>query len=277
MKSLLQRTLDNYQPKSMKPLGGGKTGNVVLITYSNGFRAVARIGRPTTSNGKDTQIGLSVEDQPRREAAFYQLAKLLHLDYLVPETILGRTRHGRPISYQAFVEAMRPHDLEPKLDEDIEKEEWRDYARKALRNADSIHWIRSLVLDFVSCQRDRHLNNVGLRAHVESGELRAIPVLWDNGVAFGPALERYRNVPHKMLYPMTVDVSSVLAPLDKLKLSDFKEALHAVTWLEEREQAFKRLRFACEYPYRLPWVRLFEFGRGLGASRYRDFFSRAID
>ena len=277
MKSLLQRTLDNYQPKSMKPLGGGKTGNVVLITYSNGFRAVARIGRTATKSGKDLQVGLRVEDQPRREAAFYQLSKLLQLDYLVPETVLGRTKNGRNISYQVFVEAMRPHDLEPKLDEDVSKAEWRSYARKALRNADPIHWIRALILDFVSCQRDRHLNNVGLRAHVESGELRAIPVLWDNGVSFGPELERYRNVPHKLLHANFVDVSPVLASFDNIKAADFDEALHDVTWKDEREQAFKRLRFACEYPYRLPWNRLFEFGAGSGASRYRDFFSRVID
>lgn len=236
----------------MKPLPEGKSG-ALLATYKDNVRAVVKIAKETLPNKKTMQRGIPVRTHPRREVAYYQLAKLLGFEDIVPETVITtKAVDGVEASAQVFVPARRLKDLQPKL-ADVHRDDWQELLRQVTRRVPKAQWRRLLALDIIAGVRDRHANNVGLLLSLRGGRPQWRLAAWDNAVTFGKAFTLYHNVFHKLLFRKSVNFDEIWPVWMPITLETMQRALGSYLTLEEISHAYMRMRFFIDYPYRLPW------------------------
>ena len=252
MADMFRQVVTETQPESVKPLPSGKSGALVA-TYRGGLRAVIKPVKETMPSGKPRQRGIAVRTHPFRECAYYQLAKLVGFDHLVPETVMIE-HEGVKASAQAFLPAMHLRDLNPKL-KDVHARGWRRGVVKTAAKVPRRFWRQLVALDLIAGSRDRHANNVGIQMvlHEEKPAYRL--VAWDNAVTFGLTFAKYHNVFHKFMFRTALDFEDVWPALDKLTQDDFIVALAEYLTAQEIEHAWLRLVFIRDaFPYRLPWT-----------------------
>lgn len=239
------------KPRELGPAPGGKSG-ALLATYEGGVRAIVKVVKSRLPSGHHKQRGVPAALHPLREVAYYELDQMLGYG-LVPETALtSKAVPGRQASAQLFIPALHLDDLQPSL-ADTDAEDWGDRLVEACVRVPKVFWKRLLVLDVIGGVRDRHANNVGVLMRVVDDHPAYRPVAWDNAVSFGKTFDRYHNVFHKYLFRRSVDLGDEWVKLDRLTRADLRFAVGELVNGDDIEHAFKRARFFCDYPYRLPW------------------------
>lgn len=260
------------KPTKLERAEGGKSGALVA-TYKSGVKAVIKLVKAKSPDGKTYQREIALATHPYREVAFYELAKILEWQDLVPETVLIEL-DGVPASAQVFMPAMKLSKIDPKLKTEEDEETWRRRLVHVCHMAQRSSWTRLVLLDLIAGQRDRHLNNVGVMLHFGQQRPTLKVVAWDNAVTFGLTFRYYHNVFHKFLFADSFNLAPYWARLENVKRADLevlarRELLHD----DEVEHAYQRLQFLLEYPYRLPFSIL---SRGRSRSKefpaYRRFF-----
>lgn len=240
------------EPKKLGRAPGGKSG-ALLATYDNGVRAIVKVSKSRLPSGNHRQRGIPVSLHPVREAAFYRAAKMLGYGDLVPETVLtSKAVPGRISSAQLFVPAHHLHELQPGL-KNVDAPDWGDTLAEACLAVPKKFWKNLLALDILGGVRDRHANNVGLLMHEEDDRPVYRIIAWDNAVSFGKGFALYHNVFHKYLFRQSVDLGDTWKALDALTRSDLKASLGDYLKPSDIEDAYLRVRFFIDYPYRLPW------------------------
>jgi hypothetical protein len=252
MMSEFARMVTAEKPADLKKLKVGKTG-ALLARYKSGVKAVIKPVKQTLPNGKAMQRGIPVVTHPQREVAFYQLAKLLGYEYLVPETVLtDKALPDTKASAQLFVPAVKLYEIQPRM-LDVHASTWkRDFIDTSLK-VPKRFWRELLALDIIAGARDRHANNVGFSLRMIDDRPVYRLVAWDNAVSFGRTFAGYHNVFHKFLFRAAVKFDEVWPVLDRLSHAQFYEALDQYLTPEEIDHAWLRLRFFQDFPYRLPW------------------------
>ena len=245
------RLVTQEKPTSVERLKMGRTG-ALLATYPNGFKAVIKPVKAALPNGKTSQRGIPVPTHPYREVAYYEMAKLMKLDRLVPETVLTDKVVGVPSSAQQFMPAYHLRQLQPKL-ADTDRDDWAALLTETALRVPREQWRQLLALDIVAGVRDRHANNIGILMDIRDERVSYRVVAWDNAVSFGKTFDRYHNVFHKYLFRKTVNFDDQWPTWDNLTLAQLEAALSPYLSLTEIAHAFRRMEFFQQYPYRLPW------------------------
>lgn len=253
MLSNFAQIVKEQEPSKVEPLPEGKSG-ALLATYSSGVRAVVKPVKDTLPNGKKKQRGISVATHPYREVAYYELAKLLGFEDVVPETVLThKAVKDKVASAQLFVpNTLKLKDIEPDL-RDTHTKGWSKLLTQAALRVPKAYWRQLLALDIIAGTRDRHSNNVGVRLRVSEGKAVYRLVAWDNAVCFGESFKLYHNVFHKFIFRHSVNFDAVWPVWDDLTLEDFHDTFSELLSQKEIAHAYLRLRFFQDYPYRLPW------------------------
>ena len=239
-------------PVSLKAAPGGKSG-ALLATYEDGTRAIVKAMKERMPSGHLKQRGIAAILHPTREVAFYRAAEMFGYQDVVPETVLTiKAVPGVVSSAQLFMPAHHLDEIQPAL-EDVDAPDWGDLLAQTCLVVPKKFWKHLLALDVLAGVRDRHANNVGIL--VKSDGERAVHriVAWDNAVSFGKAFDRYHNVFHKYLFRRSVDLGDVWKKLDSLTLSEVRDAVGEYLTPDEVTDAYMRVRFFVDYPYRLPW------------------------
>ena len=151
MPSEFSQIISTREPTEVAPLTQGKFG-ALLVTYSGGLQAVVKQMKYETPNGRPTQRGLPVFTLPRREVAFYELAKLLGLEHLVPETVLTAFR-GKEASAQLYLPALHAWQIDPRLKQIDPHDEWRANLKEVALKVRRHHWRRLVVLDLIAASK----------------------------------------------------------------------------------------------------------------------------
>lgn len=254
MKSAFAKIVTETKPTEVKSLKEGVSG-ALIATYRSGLRAVLKPSKEKLPNGNKRQRGLLVSTQPQREVAFYELAKLMGkpFEMLVPETVLT-THEGVPASAQLFLPgAMQLHDLNEKIPKLRGKKGWRAEVKKTALLVPKAYWRRLLALDIIAGARDRHARNVGITVHLSADKPTYRLHAWDNACTFGKTFKRYHNVFHKFIFRAYVNFDDIWPAWDRLTLEAMQSTLGDLLTAEEVVDAFLRVQFFHEYPYRLPW------------------------
>ncbi len=240
------------KPKSVEPAAGGKSG-ALLATYENGVKAIVKVSKDRLPSGHRRQRGIAASLHPTREVAFYRAASLLGFNDLVPETALTlKAMPGQTASAQLFVPAHHLNEVEPRLKE-INNKHWGKVLAETCAAVPMQLWKNLLAVDILGGVRDRHANNVGFVLRTKNDAPSYSIVAWDNAVSFGKSFDRYHNVFHKYLFRRSVDLGGTWKPLDRLTRADLRDALGDYLLPEEIEDAYLRVRFFIDFPYRLPW------------------------
>ena len=269
--------MQTEKPVSVRPLHVGKTG-ALLATYEDGRKAIVKLSKPALPNGKAMQRGIPTMSHPHREVAFYQLAKLLGFEELVPETVLTEKVHdGVVASAQQFVPAVHLRTLQPKLYE-TSRGDWYTLLKDMALHVPKKYWRRLVVLDIIAGVRDRHANNVGVLLFLAGRKPMYRLVAWDNAVSFGMTFDKYHNVFHKLLFRTSINLKDIWPVLDGLSHAAFTQALGGFLAADEIADAFLRMQFIREFPYRLPWRVMSGNHDGVNDfPAYLDFFQPFVE
>lgn len=251
--SVFQHIVTTQQPAKLEMIHEGKVG-ARLATYGNGMQAVVKIAEASApkKQSRTTQCGLPIRSLPRREVAFYRLAKLLGFESVVPETVLGAI-DGESASFQQYVQAVKLYELAPRLKNVQDHDAWVVAFREAMREVPREDVVRLTLLDFIAGQRDRHGANYGVRIDIKDGKARWRLVGWDNGVAFGKTFERYKSVAHKYLFQFSFNIENEWSAVENMRRSELDHALDGLLLGDAIEHTWLRAQFVLAYPYRLPW------------------------
>ena len=114
-------------------------------------------------------------------------------------------------------------------------------------------WRKLLVLDILGGVRDRHVNNVGILMRSDGTSPTYQPVAWDNAVSFGRTFDLYHNVFHKFLFRRSFDLGAAWKVVDKINKADLRDALGEYLQRDFIDDAYKRITFFRDFPYRLPF------------------------
>jgi hypothetical protein len=239
-------------PRQLRKAPGGKSG-ALLAMYEGGVKAVVKVAKDRLPSGHRRQRGIAASLHPTREVAFYRAARLIGYDDLVPETVLTtKAVPGCVASAQLFVPAHHLHELEPKL-VDVDDPSWGSTLAATCTVVPKSFWRHLLALDILGGVRDRHVNNVGLVMRSENDEPTYRPIAWDNAVSFGMTFDRYHNVFHKYLFRRSVDLAGTWSTLESITKADLHDAVGGYLQPDEIHDAFMRVQFFLDFPYRLPW------------------------
>jgi hypothetical protein len=254
--TFFESCVKQMKPSSIKMIAEGKMG-ARLVTYPNGMQAVMKIASAqTTKNQRAEQRGFKAEELPRREVAFYKLAKLCGFDEVVPETVL-HSFNDVEASFQRYVTGVKIYDLDPRLQMSAKRDEWPIALRQALRDKVQISdTARLTTLDFLACSRDRHAANYGARLDTSNGKARWRLVGWDNGCSFGLTQTRYHCVAHKHLFRYAFDLEPVWETLLNLRRSQLVSELGELLGEEAVDHVWHRSQFVLTFPHRMPWKTL---------------------
>lgn len=251
--STFSHIVRKHQPKKFpgKPLTG-KTG-AMLVEYDGGYKAVLKLAQPTTPRGKSHLYGISVQSGPYREVAYYQLAKFLGWDDLVPECVMTRVK-DIDVSAAVFVPALQL----PDINKDLVKyagdhERWQVHFRETLREFQERDLIRLVIMDIIAGARDRHGTNLGARLELQGGKPVYKLVGWDNAATFAETFARYHQVIHKYNYRFSLDLEPYWKKLQNIRYAEFRDAIDHVPTEVERQHAWLRLQFILEFPHLLPF------------------------
>jgi hypothetical protein len=265
------------KPRKLQKAPGGRSG-ALLATYDGGVRAIVKMSKSKLPSGKRSQRGIPAALHPTREVAFYRAALLLGYGDLVPETVLTtKAVPGTVSSAQLFVPAHHLNELQPRL-KNVNAADWGPTLAETCMVVPKRFWKHLLAVDILGGVRDRHANNVGFLVHEENDRPIYRLVAWDNAVSFGKAFDRYHNVFHKYLFRRSVDLGDTWEALDKLTRADLRDALGDYLQPSEIEDAFLRVRFFIDYPYRLPW-KVCSKGDDSphGFPEYRSYFDPVVE
>lgn len=265
------------KPRKLDKAPGGKSG-ALLATYDGGVKAIVKVAKDKLPSGHRKQRGIPAALHPTREVAFYRAASLLGYGDLVPETTLTmKAVPGYLASAQLFVPAHHLSELQPRLN-DTDSKHWGALLAETCMVVPKKFWKNLLAVDILGGVRDRHANNVGFLVRSENDRPIYRVIAWDNAVSFGKAFDRYHNVFHKYLFRRSVDLGETWGPLDKLTRADLRDALDEYLTPEEIEDAFLRVRFFLDYPYRLPW-KVCSQGNDdpHGFPNYRSYFDPVVE
>ncbi len=237
-------TILQHKPKTVESIGSGKFG-AQLATFANGWRAVLKsVSSGSDKSKKEAFRGIDLRTVPFREVAFYQLAKKLGWQDIVPETVLGSYKNELA-SFQVFVPSIHMRDLNKGIFNPDNKSRVHDL-RKAAHTFPKDEWRRLVLLDLIANNRDRHGKNVIVTT--PGPHLMAI----DNSIAFGKSFARYRNVFHKHLFPKAFNFAPYRDELSRLKRSDFESMVGLLSKVEV-DRMFLRTRFLLKFPYLIPF------------------------
>ncbi len=240
------------KPRKITNAPGGKSG-ALLATYENGVKAIVKVAKDKLPSGHRKQRGIPAALHPTREVAFYRAAELLGYGDLVPETTLTmKAVPGVLASAQMFVPAHHLNELQPKL-KNVDDRHWGTLLAETCMVVPKKFWKHLLAVDILGGVRDRHANNVGFLMKSEGDRPVYRIVAWDNAVSFGRGFDRYHNVFHKYLFRRSVDLGDTWRAFDGLTRADLRDALADYLLPDEIEDAYLRMRFFINYPYRLPW------------------------
>ena len=240
------------KPRKLQKAPGGKSG-ALLATYDNGVKAIIKVSKDKLPSGHRKQRGIAASLHPTREVAFYRAAEMLGFEDIVPETVLTtKAVEGALSSAQKFVPAHHLNELQPKL-KNIDDPHWGSTLAETCMAVPKKFWKHLLALDILGGVRDRHANNVGLLVRTEDDRPIYRLVAWDNAVSFGKAFDRYHNVFHKYLFRRSVDLGETWHALDGLRRADLRDSVGEYLQPDEVEDAYLRVRFFLDFPYRLPW------------------------
>lgn len=237
------------QPVSMDRIPVGKSESFDA-KWIDGTRAVVKFARETLPNGKHAQRGIPVRSHPKREVAFWRLAKTYGWDGIVPETVLAHV-DGKEASVQAWVVARPLSAYRPELK--VHDANWDINFRAASRMFSEKDLLKLLVLDFVAGARDRHASNVGARVRVAPGATTFDLVAWDNAVAFGKTLRFYHQMFHHFVFCDRINFDPVWDDFVAVSDDAIRSSLLGLISVEEVEHACVRRRFLEDFPYRMPW------------------------
>lgn len=238
-------------PQKVELLDEGKVG-AYLATYRGGTAVMKLALDKTPKRGKRAAYGISSRTMPNREVAFYRLAQLLEFTSVVPETVLTSYK-DTSASAQRYVHAMKLSDVDHRLLETEDHDEWVVFFRETLRKFPVSDLQKLTLLDMIACARDRHANNYGVVLEVNDDSVRYRLVGWDNAAAFGLRFSRYHNVVHKYVFRHTFDLEPYFDKLHSIRRDDFNDAVYGLLGSEQTQHAWLRLQFILEYPHRLPW------------------------
>jgi hypothetical protein len=245
------------KPCSVELIPEGGVG-AFKATYRTGT-AVMKLATPRTpQGGKRAAHGVAAETMPYREVAFYELAKMLGLQEVVPETVLTEYK-GCPASAQEYLHAMQPEDIDERLKDSDEWEAWLVAFRETMRRVPKSDLVKITLLDFLACARDRHANNYGVVLQFGSGDENLRLRGWDNAASFGLGFKRYHSVVHKAVLKHSFDIAPYWDNLARQEESSFIPRLSGLIGEEEAKHTWLRLQFVLRYPHRLPWA---VFSRG---------------
>lgn len=266
MASYFEHTVKTSKPKAMSPAGEGKSG-AYIAKYSNGVKAVIKLKKKAVSSGKEAQREIPFSTHPDRELAYYNLAKLLGWESLVPETVLTEIE-GKPASAQLFYPALQLPELAPQLKDMSDESAWIAALKKACRKAKKQDWVRLCIMDLIAGQRDRHANNVGMIVTFNDDMKPIMKVLaWDNACTFGLTFKRYHNVFHKFLFANAFPgFDQHYDKLENITRDSLVEALGPQLSALEVSHAYERLQWLLAFPYKLPYRLISE-----GGQHSRDF------
>lgn len=252
MTSAFRHIATTQQPVKVDMITEGKVG-ARLVTFRTGLQAVMKLAEKSAAKkqSQTKQYGIEIRSLPKREVAFYELSKLLGFE-VVPETVLG-TYEGETASYQQYVRSVKVYEIEPKLKDVENEDQWVVAFRELMRQFPEDDVTQLTLLDFLACARDRHGANYGARLDVKDSKARWRLIGWDNGVAFGETMERYHCVAHKYLYRFSFNFSKFWDKLEHLRHADLQDALEGLIEGSEIEHVWLRLQFLLAYPQRLPW------------------------
>lgn len=244
------------KPCSVELIAEGKVG-AFKAQYRTGC-AVVKLAVPSTPrSGKKAAYGIAAETMPYREVAFYELAKMLGLQEVVPETVLTEYK-GCPVSAQEYLHAMHIEDVDERLQDHDDHDAWVVALRETLRRVPKSDLVKLTLLDFIACARDRHVNNYGLVLQfggIEQLRLRG----WDNSATFGLGFKRYHSVVHKAVLKHSFDIAPYWENMARQERSSFIPRLSGLIGQEAAEHTWLRLQFVLKYPHRMPWM---VFSRG---------------
>ena len=248
-----EKTVRESKPTKVEPIKHSKFG-AMKATYTNGMAAVVKPQRDVSPFDRPMQRGLLISTQPAREVAFYKLAQMLAFDDVVPETLLIM-HDGKQASAQIFTPTVHLHQLQPMLlkKEELGQEGWVSLLQETCRAVPKRLWVRLLILDIIAGSRDRHINNVGVVVKMKEPRPEYSILGWDNACTFGATFAKYHNVFHKYLFKYAVQLEAHWDMLEKFTLVDFTRVLGELLNPIDVAQAYERLQFMLEYPYRLPW------------------------
>jgi hypothetical protein len=252
----------------LRPLGRG-LGGANDALWPDGTRAVVKLALSKLPNGRAQQCGFPAASHPRREVAFFRLAKAFGWTDFVPETVLF-SLGGVEASAQAWIEADHLSTFYIDAD-DVDHEAFR----AACDLVPKTSWIRLVVLDFVAGQRDRHTNNVGVRTELVGASAKHELVAWDNATTFGKTLARYKEVFHRRLFFDRIDFDSVWGAVEAVGEEELRSVLAGLVSGEEIDHTCLRRKFLFDHPYRVPWRTASKgWGSGSGFPAWASFFKR---
>ena len=246
------RLVTKEPPLKLSHAPGGKSG-ALLATYENGMRAIIKVAKSKLPSGHSKQRGIPAELHPTREVAFYRAAKLLGYGDLVPETVLTtKACSGRLASAQLFIPAHHLNELQPKL-KNTDDKKWGALLAETCMVVPKQFWKNLLAVDILGGVRDRHANNVGLLVRSQDDRPTYRVVAWDNAVSFGKAFDRYHNVFHKFLLRRSFDFAGTWGSIERLQRGELRDSLGEFLRPVEIEDAYLRVQFFLDFPYRLPF------------------------
>jgi hypothetical protein len=240
------------KPLKIGKAPGGKSG-ALLATYEGGVKAILKVSKEKLPSGHRKQRGIPAAVHPMHEVAFYNAAKLFDFESIVPETVLTtKAIDGAITSAQKFVPAHHINELQPAL-KNVNDPKWGAILAETCMVVPKKFWKHLLALDILGGVRDRHANNVGFLIKSEDDRPVYRLIAWDNAVSFGKTFDRYHNVFHKFIFRRSVDLGDTWHALDGLSRADLRDALGEYLQPDEIENAYLRVRFFVDFPYRLPW------------------------
>ncbi len=269
--SVFKHMVTKTEPLKVELIEDGRVG-AFKATYRTGL-AVMKLATPKTPrSNKRAAYGIAAETMPYREVAFYELAKLLSMEDVVPETVLISYK-GVPASAQLYLHAMHAEDVDKRLKDDSDEDAWVVAFRETLRAVPKSDLVKLTLLDFLACSRDRHANNYGLVMQPTSGKEKLRLRGWDNSATFGSGFDRYSSAIHKAVLRHSFDLSPYWGKLASVRKDVIIPRLSTLIGDVGAEHAWLRLQFVLEYPHRMPWA---VFSRGSDDAEdlpsYSNFF-----
>lgn len=238
----LKGTISQQQVVKDEPLKKGDP-SPRLLTFENGQKACVRI-KVERKAGKRIKCGLPVATLMYRELAFYNLAMMLGLKSLLPESVYG-TYKGREALYCAWVEGKHMRKRYSGLFNASSEVVLRANLRQIKSELGPSQLVEATTLHLVAASRDAHAQNLLVKLPMAKKEPRLY--LIDNEASFGLTMLDYYSFLHKYLYWDSLEIPEyLLNRLAQVSMQDLAQALGGLLNDLELDHLYKRIQFVLE-------------------------------
>lgn len=214
-----------------------------LLTFENGTQACVRI-KVEHKAGKRIKCGLPVSSLVYRELAFYNLAKMLGLQHLLPESVYG-TYKGREALYCAWVSGKHMRKRYSGLFSATNSLVLKANLRQIKSELGPFQLVEATLLHLVAASRDAHAQNLLVKIPLAKQEPKLY--LIDNEASFGLTMLDYYSFLHKYLYWDSLEIPEhLLHRLAQVSTQDLTQALGGLLNDLELDHLYKRIQFVLE-------------------------------